>query len=86
MYNMTWMICIVLISLEFFSRGSLLSSRLNEFLYLLMKISDVFFLRQSLVQNGICIQLVVKLQMPIFPASIYLKHNVKVLSQNYSGL
>lgn len=70
----------ILLTLQFFSGVSLLSGKWNEFLQLLMKISDVFFLRQSLNQNGICIHLVVKLQMPIFLVSIYLKHNVEVIT------
>jgi len=45
-----------------------------------MKISDVFFLRQTLDQNGICIQLAVKLHMLAFLVSTYLKHNVEEIT------
>lgn len=67
----------ILTTLQFFSGVSLLSSKWNEFLSLLMKISDVFFLRQSLDQNVIYIHLILKLQMPAFLVSTYLKHNVE---------
>lgn len=42
-----------------------------------MYISDVFFLTHYLDQKGICIHLVLKLQMPTFLALIYFKHNIK---------
>lgn len=42
-----------------------------------MNISDVFSLTCYLDQNGICIHLVVKLQMPTYLGLIYFKHNVK---------